>query len=299
MTSLAISCSASSTVPALPDGGYFNRDRLSVLKELPDCLYWDVAEPVANYVTSNVDIFDAKAWERSWRGAGVPELETTAELYEFWFGPDPCDGTKKVYETHLPPVYRPEVVFVTDPLTAEKRTEPFDLDKLGSFVQHPQNGAHPSRYYYNDTEALNQHRKTPAGRACWLVPRKDGVLFRGKSSKEQIDLMKKLNAETGAGYETELSIIDVATCAFAYNALWGTRYLGDNTGMEGCNTYCRCSKDQVKYGKDTYPAVVGDMEPVAIDAVRGAASGGLGVSHISSFGVEGHGVWGLRKFYGH
>ncbi|HSX25883.1 MAG TPA: hypothetical protein VLE89_02615 [Chlamydiales bacterium] len=108
-----------------------------------------------------------------------------------------------------------------------------------------------------------------------------------------------MNAETGAGYETELSIIDVATCAFAYNALWGTRYLGDNTGMEGCNTYCRCSKDQVKYGKDTYPAVVGDMEPVAIDAVRGAASGGLGVSHISSFGVEGHGVWGLRKFYGH
>ncbi|HSX25882.1 MAG TPA: hypothetical protein VLE89_02610 [Chlamydiales bacterium] len=301
MSSLPVSSACSgccSAMPALPDGGFFKSHRPKVMGNLDPYLGRDVAGVVANYVTSGVDIFDAAAWKKTWGYAVGPDLEFSEKGQKFWFGLDRCnkDETKKVYayEIHLPPVLCPE--YVIDPKAGRK--EDFTLEKFGEMIQHPQVGAHLSRYRWPDTKALRQYvKKISDEPAHYIVPRKDGVLFRGQSSANQIESMKKLNAETGAEYEVELSIRDVVIPVLAYNALWGTRYLGDATGMEGSHTYSCCSKTQVKYDKKTYSAVVGGLSPVTTDAL-GEASGGLTVGNSSRFNCGHYGMWGLRKFYG-
>ncbi len=232
-------------------------------------------------------------------GITTEQVSLGTDFYKWWFGPDahdvmlalnnPNHKIRQNWETHYPPVFRPQR-FTSVETGIE---EPLTLEAAGRLTEQPHNEYHPSRYW-SLTETLRQKGQIPAKPSCYIVMRKE-ILGKGLSSLAQKGLLIQLNTQSQAGYEEENSALDVAFIVFTLHAQTGQRPLGDPTGMEGRWTYSRCAKDIVLWDGMPYPVIVGGFEPL-----RGAgASGGLRVLNSFFDDRDYIGVAALRKFYGH
>ncbi len=247
-------------------GSCFERD-LPHLQELIDESQGSQTDPfpremvdkIAEYVGMHPHPFGAAEWKQYFQVDVGPEPEFKNGFEAWWNGPDPIDPSKFVYETHLPPILAPQF------LSNEQGTLPRSLatlEKMGLKFDFT-----IDRRIFQNIEHV-----AAAEPSHWLVMRKD-VLARPqhyvrisrahRSWEEQIQYMKDLNAQTTAGYETEPSIIDLATVIFARYVWTGERYLGNWTGMEQRTTlsYCREYIRQVPHMHEiSIPFVLGAME---------------------------------------
>ena len=269
-------------IPSLSNGLILRQHESVVVDEIVanTSLIKVLAIIVAGYITSdkNYDCFGAQKWMRYF-DANVVDPEPALDpylFYRFWYGPDPIDPTKQVYETHFPPVLRPRVI------TQGDTSYHYSLNTLGQLIQHPREG-HPSRYFSDTTNALRQHGQTHAGPACWIVMRKE-VVARNQLYLEQIQTIKDLNITNGIGYEEESFAIDLATVVSAHYVVTGERYLGDPIGVEKRWTY-----GLVKETYEDSRVVIGGFSS-PLNAPGGLDVFGYNFSNIS------FGVVLLRKF---
>ncbi len=84
------------------------------------------------------------------------------------------------------------------------------------------------------------------------------LLCRNLTYAQQVQYIQNVNERTHAGYEEELTAIDIATIVLAHHVLTGERYLGDFTGAESHPTYS-CCKDSVKCDERVYPLIIGNF----------------------------------------
>src|SRR5476651_1412952 len=73
----------------------------------------DVVTLVTNYAI-HFDLFGSAEWKRYFNQDVGEEPSLPDAFWKFWHGLDPADRTKKIWETHLPPVLRPEFVIDLD-----------------------------------------------------------------------------------------------------------------------------------------------------------------------------------------
>lgn len=179
-----------------------------------------LAELITSYVVGNENPFGAEQWNRYF-GAHVSDLAFDAkEFYRFWFSRDPVNPSQFVFETHYPPVFRPQHVIVG---AIGSPQEPYSLNMLGRLIQKPKEGARLSRYatrdeffeYSSDSDADTlcwRYGKLVANKPCWLVLRKrEEVIGRNKNFAQRVQFIQDLNKRTHVGYEKEPFAIDVAT----------------------------------------------------------------------------------------
>jgi hypothetical protein len=193
----------------------------------------DIATIAAQYITGEerIGVFGPNFWQSKGIVAGaVPHIDLA--FYEYWYGPDPVDPTRRVCDTHHRPVWIPDNLSLA---TVEIAGLQFD----------------PS-----DTEALRQHRNTLTSGGCYAVMRKE-VLGRKLPELEQIQQLKK------AGYPGLPQAADVAAVLFAINQHDQSRWLGNYTGAEKRWTYTRCV-ERVAYGESSYALDVGGYAPSGV-----------------------------------
>jgi hypothetical protein len=243
------------------------------------------ADRIVNYVIGVEDPFGAKQWQQYF-GVNVGfDLQLPESFYTFWNGADPIDPRKKVYETHLPPVFRPR--FLTH---IETRTlHSFTLRTLDHLVAHPQVG-NPTRFFRESplSDPLQIVKISKAGPSCWLVLRKE-VVALGQSYAEQIGYVEEVNRETGAGYEAGPSVIDLATVLFTRYVAKGQRHFRDEIGFEGPTIFSTCAElsrdsDHFYFESVSYPVAIG-----------GFSSEGLHLS-TARFAEPCHGIACVKKF---
>ncbi len=193
----------------------------------------DVARLVAEYVKGDENAFGAKEWQEYYGVDVGPELPFSKDLIDWWLDTDPLEPSKSIYDTHLPPVLRPQFI------TNIKTKEAFSLKSLGQIVAAPKKGK-AVRYDTDDLLALQQHENTPAGPACLLVMRK-GVLYRNyigryddATYEKQKNAFKNLNAtiKSDIRYVSETSALDLATIVFTRYITTG-EFHPDDTCVEG------------------------------------------------------------------
>ncbi len=181
----------------------------------------DVATLVAEYVKGDENAFGAKEWQEYYGVDVGPELPFSKDLIDWWLDTDPLEPSKSIYDTHVPPVLRPQSI--TNIKTKTK--EDFNLKALEKIVAAPKKG-NPGHFHEMSrmiSPALSEHENTPAGPTCLLVMRK-GLLFPNNSDEtyddaayaKQKDALKALNAKIkpGRGYISETSALDLATIIF-------------------------------------------------------------------------------------
>jgi hypothetical protein len=196
-------------------------------------LITDVAEIAAKYITSEekIGVFGPNFWQARGVNAGAVRPIDPA-FYDYWYGPDPVDPTRRVCETHHRPVWIPESLSLD--IAAEAGLQ----------------------FSHHNTDALGQHRNTSTRGEYYVVMRKE-VLGRNLPEVEQI---QQLNT---AGYPGLAQAADVAAVLFAINRYDGNRWLGDNTGAENRRTYTRCV-ERVAFTESKYPLVVGSFSPSGV-----------------------------------
>ncbi len=194
----------------------------------------DVARLVAEYVKGDENAFGAKEWQEYYGVDVGPELPFSKDLIDWWLDTDPLEPSKSIYDTHLPPVLRPQSISIIETNTQKA----FSLKSLGQIVATPAKGH--AGHYVDRSPALIDYENTPAGPACVLVMRK-GVLFREDAfpyGEEAYHYHKKaLQALNGkikkdVGYVSETSALDLATIVFTRYTVTGERHLSDGSGVE-------------------------------------------------------------------
>jgi hypothetical protein len=240
----------------------------------------EISGIVNDYVMQRPACVGGAEW-RKYFGVDVGNPVLPAEFVSWWPRSDAVDlldgrpNPRSNYETHLDPIWRPQFI---------DEAQPYDLETLTRLAAHPLNGGHPMTIQ-QDTAAFEQHARTPAGPGCWLVFRRD-VVARNQSYDEQKGYMDRLNSATGAGYERENALLDLATVVAVRHVYKGERHLGDRTGMEGRVTYAR-SRDLVLFDDRSYPSAIGGFAPSRVIVSCGCDDAD---EHI--------GVAALRKFEG-
>jgi hypothetical protein len=194
----------------------------------------DVAAIAAKYITGEekIGLFGPNFWQARGVDAGVV-LPIDPAFYDYWYGPDPVDPTRRACDTHHWPVWIPEGLSLAT------------LAGAGLSCNS------------NNTGPWLQHKDTPTGGGYYTVMRKE-VLGRNLPEVKQI---QKLNE---AGYPGLAQAADVAAVLFAMNQHNGSRWLGDDTGEENRWTYTRCV-ERVAFGKSRYPLVVGGSAPSGVN----------------------------------
>jgi hypothetical protein len=157
----------------------------------------------------------------------VPEA-----LKDFWNGPDPLDGSKRVFETHLYPVLAPEF-FLTSPLLFPQPAT--ILSRSLENLQRLAKTCKKTQLIFNGLISINVTKERAVG-SFWLVMRK-GVIEKNACLIYQRELVKDVFNSTGADYEVEPSAIDICTVLLAHHSVNQQRNLGDETGEEGEVTY--------------------------------------------------------------
>lgn len=172
----------------------------------------------SGYVACTKDFFGPQEWQKYF-GVKVESAEIPVQkIAAFFSANDAINPELKNYETHLPPVFRPQSVthIGKDTLTA------YNLHTLGQLIQNPIEGK-PAQYQHR-TEALIQNEHNMAGEPCWLIMRKE-IFAREQSYQEQNRFIADLNTRTNIGYETQPSALDLATVITAHHVATGERYL--------------------------------------------------------------------------
>ena len=217
-------------------------------------LYEDLATTVVEYVIDYEKDFGVKEYQEYYGVDVGPGLPFSKDLIDWWLGSDPLEPSQPIYDTHLPPVLRPQTITHLDTHTQQA----FSFNSLEKIVATPKKG-NAGHYAYR-SPALLEHGNTPAGPACLLVMRK-GVLFRDKQPYDPIGgydepaayakqqtALKALNAtiKKGMGYVSETSALDLATIVFTRHTVTGERHLSDGTGIEKYMTQASC-KEKAKF----------------------------------------------------
>lgn len=227
---------------------------------------------VLDYLKSNDNIFGDKEWNQVLGVDPGPVPPLPYQFIEWWYEPDVKKPKYQNCETHIPPVYRPEMLIDYETLTVMP-TSLATLKKLGLGQK-------------LEGDAYNEYKDKPAGSSAWLVLRKE-VFARNKNPQKQFAYIKALNRKKGSKYEEKPSAIDLAFVVFARYAFKGERYLGNEDGEEKRLTYSRCG-ETVEYDTDDEShLVVGSFSP-----------GALYVDDVYNDydSDEDSGVAGLRKF---
>jgi hypothetical protein len=171
-----------------------------------------LAQIIVGYMTTQHNPIGAEQWRKiGVNVASEPEFKEGFE--DWWCGPDPVDPSKRVYETHIPPVLR------------------LPDSSLQSLIQ-------MGLQFKSELLEAYEHEHIKIENPCWLTMRK-GVLASGDSFGGGQQCIEDLNAN-GAGYEEKPSSIDLATVVFARYKFNGERHLGDSTGEERRITSSRC-----------------------------------------------------------
>ncbi|HEV7737476.1 MAG TPA: hypothetical protein VGO47_08925, partial [Chlamydiales bacterium] len=186
---------------------------------------------------------------------------------------------RRNWETHLDPVFRPQ--FIRDMSSGENLD--YNLKTLAKYAGKPRRGLPMT--IPQDNLVFKQHADTLAGPGCWLVRRKD-IVARNLAYHKEKEFLLHLNQETGARYELENPLLDLATDAAVRHVFKGERHFGDFTGIEECWTFAR-SRDRVHFGNESYPATLGGFN----------RSTGLALESFSDVTPHEHtGVAIFRKF---
>lgn len=161
--------------------------------------------------------FGSKEWLRYF-GVKTQELCLSKDLFNFLLAPDVFDSNKKNYETHLPPILCPQ--FINTVIATDKK-KPFE--PTNTVISTPYN--HQALAMLSNLEQPERSiykliDKTQSEPPCWLVVRKE-LLFRESSAQEQIESMKKLNADTAAHYEILPSALQIATILLVNHVVSG------------------------------------------------------------------------------
>ena len=91
---------------------YYEKDQAKVTQKFFDDLPFPkvLAEIIKDYFIDIYQIFDAECWRKCYGVDVGKEPILSEKFHAFWFGPDPFDPTRRVYETHLPPVLFPRTI---------------------------------------------------------------------------------------------------------------------------------------------------------------------------------------------
>ncbi len=167
----------------------------------------------------DVGAFGQDQWKECYgqEVVGAPSLPES--FFEFWEGEDPIDRTKRVCETHLPPILRPTYTINKGQVTA------FSLNALHSCAL--SNEDYPMGFakiepgfifqYFSDS---NRYFGAPRGQAQpplarWIVIRKEGPPSGSEPSN--------------FGYSIKPELLDVATGELTRYITMGETCLGPNT----------------------------------------------------------------------
>ena len=188
------------------------------------------------------------------------------EFIAWWDDFDALDLLNKVknprrnWQTHLGLVFRPESI---RDMSSDK-DQAYNLETLAKYVGNPMGGGNPT--FFNKglsiREVWNQNARTLAGPGCWLVRHKD-IVARNQTYQEGKNFLRHLNQETGASYEPENTLLDLATDAAVRHVFNGERHFGDSTGIENQWTFV-FSKALVSIENNYYPAALGGFDPNSV-----------------------------------
>ena len=238
----------------------------------------EISGLVNEFVMRRPECFGGAEW-RKYFGVDVGNPHLPDEFVVWWSDFDAFDldekrpNPRRNYETHIDPIWRPEFI---------NGDQPYHLEALSGLAEHPLNGGHPTRFT-QDTEAYRQHARTPAGRGYWLVPRK-GVIARGRTSDQQKEELAHVNRQTGARYEPDTALLDLATYVAVRHVWRRESHLGDSTGMDGLRI-CARSRNLVRYGDKRYFSILGGSVPsgVRVDNYYDCDRESLGVVALQKF----------------
>lgn len=191
----------------------------------------EISTLVCDYVMRRPELFGGAEYLKYFNtNIGNPVLR--AEFFSFWNSFDAIDlykgrlDPRYAYEAHLDPIYLPRGM---------------DVRKLSGLVADPLNGGHRTFIYQGPVP--KHHAGTPASQGCFLVLRRE-VVARNLSYGLQKNYIDEVNRQTGAGYDRESDLIDLATVVAVWHVVNKERFFGDATGVEGRLTLAR-SKERL------------------------------------------------------
>lgn len=233
---------------------YYERDQDQVVRQLLEDAPFPkaVAGIVKDYFIDIFQLFDAQCWRKCYGVDVGKEPILSEKFHAFWFGLDPIDRTKRVYETHLPPVLLPKTI----------NSKPFNLATLKKYALDPLVGFYVAegKVFYCAKNILKKLEKQEVTTSpYWLVMRK-GVRGRGLNYPEQTQLIEDINRSKNSNYEKEPSLVPIATVLLTRHTLTSERHLGDSSGMEGRATYSRCIEVSEESSGVVYRFVVGRFQ---------------------------------------
>ena len=186
---------------------------------------------IVDYVGTTPYFFGKEEWKKYF-GADVSNdkkgILDSKEFKDFWYGPDPIDSTKKVYETHIEPVFCPNSFSINQDSFA------YCINSLGDLIKEPTSGHFTAIYNY-DSVVLDQHGTTSVKEACWMVMRKD-VFAKHMIYSDQVNAINALNIKSGINYEKEPGLIDIATIIAVQQVMDGKTSINEDgiTVKETC-----------------------------------------------------------------
>ncbi len=249
----------------------------------------DLRKVVIDYLTYDERPFGAAQWKQYF-GVDVGEEPSLPDaFYQFWQGPDPIDKTKKVWETHYPPVLGPRYFGACPsidsfPSDLHRRT----LHVLKKLANNPKEG--PAARFCGKDE-LGEHEWT-AAEPSWIVLRKE--LIKAELDKPYHwlllpeEMIRRLNRETGIGYEEAISIVDLVTVIFTRYVSTGERLF--SSGSRLC--YCECKETVEVSDVDDHelfdaPLTVGNFQEWGgLFILAGVSSDRQGVALLKRFPIE-------------
>lgn len=202
-------------------------------------------------IFSQIPSFGQREWQDYWRAditsqynPATIRIDTLRKILHAYYEPNPI-GPGQVKDHILIPFVRPEKV---KRKSKEEAYCPLVAEELAI---HPAKGR-AAKFYNNQTQALIQLGREPAGPASFNMKMRD-VIARDRTPLEQRIISAWLYAETGWECPT---LVDDVTGIFAHRTVTGQRAHSDGTGIEPELTYGRTTS-LVRYGRNTYPAASG------------------------------------------
>jgi hypothetical protein len=170
-----------------------------------------IAELVSDYVGDSIKPFGKADWKEHYKiDVGIEPNPLLQEFRQFWYGPDPIDAAKRVYETHFPPVLRPR--WITHlPTNTFACYNLYSIDRYITRLRScPSSSLKVGLINAPVDKAIEANQKVKIGPSCWLVLRKEAV-GKGLKYPDQVQFIKELNIKTTNQYEEEPSAIDLMT----------------------------------------------------------------------------------------
>jgi hypothetical protein len=221
-----------------------------------------VLKAINDYVTHRPNCFGGPEF-RYFFGAevGDPKLPYN-EFVTWWNDFDALDLQNKVKnprrnsETHFDPVFRPQSI---RHISSGENLD-YNLKTLARYAGQPLGGDNPVIFASNN-DWFKQHMTTFAGPGCWLVRHKD-VVARNETHDVGREFIRRLNTETGATYQLDNTLLDLATEVALQHVLKGKDFF-DNYSTGGKKLFtCIRASDLTLADRTKYPSILRDISLV-------------------------------------